>query len=138
MTFVPIASSSSGNAYVVEHAGRAVLIDCGVPLKEIEARCGEAGVDTRSIEGVLVTHNHSDHIACLQPFLRRHDVPVYANALTAESVAAALGARESGASVALFEDRAARDQDIRAVLHADRCRLRVDAGEVDMEMMTSL
>ena len=40
MTFVPIASSSSGNAYVVEHAGRAVLIDCGVPLKEIEARCG--------------------------------------------------------------------------------------------------
>lgn len=102
MTFVPIASSSSGNAYVVEHAGRAVLIDCGVPLKEIEARCGEAGVDTRSIEGVLVTHNHSDHIACLQPFLRRHDVPVYANALTAESVAAALGLEIE--SFAIFEN----------------------------------
>ena len=91
MTFVPIASSSSGNAYVVEHAGRALLIDCGVPLKQIEERCGVVGVEARSIEGVLVTHNHSDHISCLSPFLRRYDVPVYANALTAEAVAAAVG-----------------------------------------------
>ena len=102
MTFVPIASSSSGNAYVVENDGRALLIDCGVPLKEVESRCLEAGVDAGSVEGVLVTHNHSDHISCLRPFLRRHDVPVYANALTADAVAAATGL-DAGAFV-IFEN----------------------------------
>ena len=91
MRFLPISSSSKGNAYVVEHDGRALLIDCGVPLKEVEGRCREAGVDAGCVEGVLVTHNHSDHISCLRPFLRRHDVPVYANALTADAVAAATG-----------------------------------------------
>ena len=78
MNVVPIASSSRGNAYVVEHDGHAVLIDCGVPFKLVK---------DFPVEAVLVTHSHKDHVAGLPVFLRHRDVPVYANAMTAESVA---------------------------------------------------
>ena len=78
MRVVPIASSSKGNAYVVEHDGFAVLIDCGVPLKHLA---------DFAVGAVLVTHNHSDHVSGLKAFVSRRDVPVYANAITAEAVA---------------------------------------------------
>ncbi|MBQ6136754.1 MAG: MBL fold metallo-hydrolase [Kiritimatiellae bacterium] len=79
MRIVPIASSSKGNAYVVEHDGAALLIDCGVPYRMLK------GIE---VDAVLVTHSHSDHISGLETLLRRRDVPVYANVMTAESVAA--------------------------------------------------
>ena len=79
MRIVPIASSSKGNAYIVEHEGEALLIDCGVPYKLVK---------DYSFSAVLVTHSHTDHVSGLATLLGRRDVPVYANAMTAESVAA--------------------------------------------------
>ena len=79
MRLIPIASSSKGNAYVVEHDGAGILIDCGVPyrmLREYE------------VSAVLITHDHSDHTSGLPVFLGRREVPVYANMLTASAVAA--------------------------------------------------
>jgi len=76
----PIASSSKGNAYVVEHDGFALLVDCGVPRKLL---------DGYPIEAVLVTHNHWDHVSGLKAFISRRDTAVYANATTAEAVATA-------------------------------------------------
>lgn len=77
----PIASSSKGNAYVVEQDGQALLIDCGVSCK-----CLKAAVDLLSIEAVLITHNHTDHTNGLETLLNKVNVPVYANAMTAEAV----------------------------------------------------
>ena len=78
---VPIASSSKGNAYVVEQDGEALLIDCGVSCKMLEA-----AVDLSRIRGILITHNHVDHVSGLKRLLNCIDVPVYANAMTAEAV----------------------------------------------------
>ena len=77
MRIVSLASGSKGNAYLVEHAGEAVLIDCGIcykRLKDVE------------FSAVLVTHSHDDHVSGLKTLLSRRDVPVYANEMTAEAV----------------------------------------------------
>ena len=90
MRIRPIASSSKGNAYLVEQDGVALLIDCGVSCK-----CLKAAFDLSTLCAVLVTHNHADHIAGLKRLLNRVDVPVFANAMTAEAVADDQGLDES-------------------------------------------
>jgi len=82
LTVRPIASSSKGNAYVVEQGDAAVLVDCGVSCK-----CLKANFDLKSLCGVLITHNHIDHVSGLKVLLNAVDVPVFANAMTAEAVA---------------------------------------------------
>lgn len=59
-----IASGSKGNASVVQDAatGRAVLIDCGISKRALFAGLSQAGVAPASLEAVLVTHDHSDHV----------------------------------------------------------------------------
>ena len=86
MRVVSIASSSKGNAYVVEHDGSAILVDCGVALKALQG-C--------EFDAVLITHSHDDHVSGLKRLLRHRDVPVYANFMTAEAVASACGIPES-------------------------------------------
>ena len=84
---LPIASSSKGNAYVVVCGDEALLIDCGVPFKtlkgRLEAKLG--GEALPKLLAVLVTHNHSDHVSGLKVLLNKFDVPVFANAMTAEA-----------------------------------------------------
>ena len=83
MNVRPIASSSKGNAYVVEQDGAALLIDCGVSCK-----CLKAAIDLSHLCGILITHNHVDHVSGLKRLLACVNVPVYANAMTAEAVMA--------------------------------------------------
>ena len=83
MRIVPIASSSKGNAYFVIEGDEAVLVDCGVPLKALKPTLDEV-----KLAGVVITHNHSDHVRGLQVLLNRYDVPVFANAMAAEATAA--------------------------------------------------
>ena len=78
MRIVSLASGSRGNATIVEHEGSAILVDCGTPYCALKS-C--------EFEAVLVTHSHTDHISGLKTLLRHRDVPVYANLMTAETVA---------------------------------------------------
>ena len=82
MNVVPIASSSKGNAYVVEQGGEALLVDCGVSCK-----CLKASFDLTHLRGILITHNHADHVSGLRRLLNCVDVPVFANAMTPEAIA---------------------------------------------------
>ena len=85
MRVVSIASGSKGNAYLVEEDGEAILVDCGVcykKLKDIE------------FSAVLVTHSHADHVCGLGTLLKRRDIPVFANAMTAEAVVHECGTPE--------------------------------------------
>ena len=87
MRVIPLASSSKGNAYVVQQDGVSVLIDCGVNLKTLKGLLAEKDLEP-TFEAVLVTHSHSDHTKGLGPLLHKFpDLPVYANAMTAETVA---------------------------------------------------
>ncbi|MBR2713630.1 MAG: MBL fold metallo-hydrolase [Kiritimatiellae bacterium] len=86
MKVVPLASSSSGNAYLVETAGSAVLVDCGICYKRLK---------DVAVDAVLVTHSHSDHISGLKTLLKHREIPVYANVMTAEAVAHECGLDDS-------------------------------------------
>ncbi len=59
-----LASGSKGNASIVENVatGEGVLIDCGICKRDFLSRCDEAGFDLRRLKGVLITHEHTDHI----------------------------------------------------------------------------
>jgi phosphoribosyl 1,2-cyclic phosphodiesterase len=67
------------------------MIDCGLSGKQGEHRLLELGIDPRSLDGILVTHEHHDHIHGVATLSRRFSVPVYANAATMEHIGKASG-----------------------------------------------
>jgi phosphoribosyl 1,2-cyclic phosphodiesterase len=67
-----------GNATYVGSGGRGVLIDAGLPGREIERRLLASGLDPRAIQAIVITHEHRDHISGAGVWARRYGVPVYA------------------------------------------------------------
>jgi len=77
-----LASGSSGNAYIILHKGRALLLDAGLSGKRTYAGLAAAGIDPACITAILVTHEHNDHIAGAGILSRRLGVPLYMTAGT--------------------------------------------------------
>lgn len=75
MRAISLASGSSGNALVVEHDGFAVLVDCGIAPRKLAALLREAGVAPADLGGVLITHEHSDHVVGVNVVPRTLDIP---------------------------------------------------------------
>lgn len=78
-----LASGSKGNAALIEGPGGIVLVDDGISRKALLARADELGVDANRIVGVILTHEHSDHVGGLSVFCNRFDGPLFATAGTA-------------------------------------------------------
>ncbi len=78
-----LGSGSAGNAVLVRAGGAAVLLDAGLSARQLAVRLEACGVEPGSLNGILLTHEHSDHTQGLPVFCRKHRVPVYANAATA-------------------------------------------------------
>jgi phosphoribosyl 1,2-cyclic phosphodiesterase len=81
MRFCSLGSGSEGNALVVEVVGLNVstrlMMDCGFGLAETEARLLRAGLVPDDLDGIVVTHEHSDHIGGVARFARKHAIPVW-------------------------------------------------------------
>jgi len=77
-----LASGSSGNCYLVRSESTAVLIDAGISCRQICLGLKELGLGTEDLAGVLITHEHSDHIKGLRVLAERHRVPVFINEAT--------------------------------------------------------
>ncbi|MDR0929553.1 MAG: MBL fold metallo-hydrolase [Oscillospiraceae bacterium] len=76
--FCPLRSGSGGNALFVQ-AGRArVLVDAGLSGKKIECALGEIGIAPETLTGIIISHEHSDHIQGAGVLSRRYDLPLYA------------------------------------------------------------
>jgi phosphoribosyl 1,2-cyclic phosphodiesterase len=77
-----LASGSTGNAVLIEMGGRKLLIDAGISNRRIERGLTAAGIQIADLDGVLITHEHSDHIKGIQVLVKRHHLPVYARPAT--------------------------------------------------------
>lgn len=79
---VVLGSGSGGNVLVVECGSRRLMVDAGFSCREIESRLKQCQVDLDSFDGLVLTHEHSDHTRGAARFAKRHDLEVYATAGT--------------------------------------------------------
>ncbi|TMW72033.1 MBL fold metallo-hydrolase [Alteribacter natronophilus] len=91
LKFSVLASGSTGNAIYVETAGQKVLIDAGLSGKKMDELFAKNGLDPSSLDALLISHEHSDHIKGAGIFARRYNLPIYANEKTWKAMDSALG-----------------------------------------------
>jgi phosphoribosyl 1,2-cyclic phosphodiesterase len=97
MRFALLGSGSEGNALVVQAGRTSVLLDCGFSLSATVARLSRLGLSPESLHGIVVTHEHGDHISGVAKLARRFSIPVWLShgTLRAQSAAfAGLGVTE--------------------------------------------
>ena len=78
MILTTFASSSSGNCALVEGGGARILQDAGISYRRIKAALASRALTFEDVDGIVITHEHSDHIAALPMLCRHTDIPVYA------------------------------------------------------------
>lgn len=86
MKICSIASGSSGNCIYVGSQQSSILIDAGISGKRIEVGLNSIDMTTKDVNGILVTHEHSDHIQGLGVLARRYGIPIYGTKGTLEAV----------------------------------------------------
>lgn len=82
MRFAYLGSGSKGNALVVEAGSTRVLLDCGLPLVEVDTRLARLGLVASDLTAIVVTHEHGDHIGGVAKLARRNQLPVWLTAGT--------------------------------------------------------
>lgn len=87
----PLFSSSKGNSTLIWNDDTQILLDAGMPLSNIREQASRAGRDLRQLNGILITHEHSDHIKGAGIISRQYDVPIYANEPTWEAMEKTVG-----------------------------------------------
>lgn len=117
MRLCSIASGSSGNCIYTGSDNTHLLVDAGISAKRIEAGLKELQVEGGDIQGLLITHEHSDHIKGVGVLARRYGFPIYATEGTLEQMKN-------------MDSLGAVDDSLYHVIHADE-EFRI--GDVDIE-----
>src|SRR3990172_2755813 len=91
--YVPLASGSKGNCIYLGSRNTKILIDAGISCRQVELRLQELGVSLDQIDAILITHEHSDHIAGLQTLLKRYPIPLFTNSETAKAILGGISLR---------------------------------------------
>ena len=82
MIFCSLYSGSSGNSIFVASEKSKILIDAGLPGKRIDEALKSINQLPSDLDGIFVTHEHSDHIKGVGVLSRKYDIPIYANSNT--------------------------------------------------------
>ena len=77
MRFCCLGSGSEGNGLVVESGSTRILVDCGFAIAETVLRLGRYGIEPESLSGIVVTHEHADHMGGVPRFAARFGIPVW-------------------------------------------------------------
>ena len=87
--FHSIASSSKGNSYFVVFNGIRLLVDIGIGIRALENSLKSIGESLSAIDGIFITHEHTDHIKGLNSVYKKYKIPIYATKKTWEHLLAA-------------------------------------------------
>ncbi|GAB4071965.1 MBL fold metallo-hydrolase [Barrientosiimonas marina] len=91
LCFSVLASGSTGNAFYIATDQERLLVDAGLSGKQLDRLFREVDVDPASLDGILVTHEHSDHIKGLGIIARKYQLPIYANDKTWRAMEDSIG-----------------------------------------------
>jgi len=84
--FTILGSGSSGNAAYLEAGNTRLLVDCGFSARQIKQRLATIERIPDRLDGILITHEHTDHVAGLKNLAGKLDIPVYCNRHTSEEI----------------------------------------------------
>ena len=84
--FCSLYSGSSGNSLFVETQNTKLLIDAGVSSKKIETALNDINIAPSTLDGILVTHEHIDHVQGLGTLSKKFDLPVFVNQETLDAM----------------------------------------------------
>ena len=85
MKFTVLGSGSTGNAVLISSDTTNVLVDAGLSAREILRRLAIVGVACEALDGIVVTHEHSDHVGGLRTLLRSVRCPVFISSVTEDA-----------------------------------------------------
>lgn len=91
MQFSVLASGSTGNAIFVETEQHSFLVDAGLSCKQMDKLFHQINRDPANLDGILVTHEHSDHIKGVGVMARKYKLPIYANQQTWDAMNRSIG-----------------------------------------------
>lgn len=146
MELCSIASGSSGNCIYIGSESTGIMVDAGISKKRIDQGLNSLGLKTEELEGVLITHEHSDHIKGLGVLSRKYELPIYGTRGTLEAVKASgsLGEIPEGLFHVIEADKNFRIGDLEiepfAISHdaAEPVAYRVNSGGKSAAVVTDL
>ena len=74
----PLFSSSKGNSTYIGNEQSGVLVDVGVSCKRLCTALEENSLSPEAVQGILITHTHSDHVKGLRVFAKKYGIPIFA------------------------------------------------------------
>lgn len=142
VTFFPLSSGSSGNScYLSAGEGQGgLLIDAGISARRIRQTLCDAGIDPAGLRGILITHDHVDHVAGLRVLAKQLHLPVYATAGTLERLTALVEAKTRLIPLDTEQEIAGMGVRWFATRHdaPDSCGFRIEAGSRTIGFATDL
>ena len=86
LTFFSLGSGSCGNCYYLATESDAIIIDCGVSIRRFKKNMQEYGMKIGKVKGMIITHDHADHIKAAGKLSREYNIPVFATPLIHEGM----------------------------------------------------
>ena len=86
LNFCSLSSGSSGNCYYIGNEFHGILIDAGISASTIRKFLKDMDISMQTIMGVLITHNHTDHIRGLEVLIRKNNLPAFTTTKIWESI----------------------------------------------------
>lgn len=131
MKFTVLGSGSTGNAVLISSEKTNVLVDAGMSSREILRRLAVVGVDFKDLDGVLITHEHSDHAGGLRVLLNTVKCPVYVSEPTADAYCNTRKGAQNGESEAIKRQSTIKNRTV-AIESSREFRI----GDIDFEPFT--
>src|SRR5947209_14351281 len=128
MRLTVLGSGSTGNAVLICAGRTRVLVDAGLSAKETVRRLALVGEDVTRLDGVVITHEHSDHAGGLRVLLKSLECPVYVSAATRDAY---IGERSRNSDEPMKRAAVLRDRTVEISSSED-----FHVGEIDFHPFT--